>query len=1588
MTDNGEAGPGSARLIDQTARLIEFLRDLARTRQPRVLDVAKHERALWLADLPAGVDVMAEAGPDEAILTMERVTAEPPPAVPSSLNAYLDEDEVADSSLAAPSLGGDGDRPAEIRRAYEAWLPGWQSWAEVDRELRPLRDWYRSLSAIARHLEQQDDEVEFVMGTGLLSWASPNGLVRHPLVSTPLQVRIDVATGTLTVSVAPGASSRFADRDLLDTDDGFEPGPAESIRQVFREEAPQPLSDALKDRFTDWRSASFEKCRPYDHTWTLPEPSSTPCLTFSPVLILRRRDQSALIEYLDRMWGALTGPDATAPLGLAQLLTPLEPEQRLEWLESEGAESGLYIGEDPLFPKPANPEQALIMERLKGDNGVVVQGPPGTGKTHTIANLISALLARGQRVLVTSQKAQALRVLHRQLPDEIQQLCVSMTDLQRGGSVELDRSVAEISRRFDSFSPEAQERRVDDLNARRLGELQRASTLKEQIRSLRETETYQHPEIAPGYRGTLASIARQVQALEPRFGNWMVRPFPTDAPGDAPLSTEEVGELRGLLATASPERRARASQNLPDANDLPSSAEISRLAQDEAAAAAIAKDAESELSRRLKSLDGTWLEHTQRQVEWVDAALDGMGMPRHGQPITPAWLQRFIEDGFADRNAAVWEQLAVVAVQARTARERLARTQMHNITLPALLGDGPNGLAGQLTAAQALRNHLSSGNELKKRLRPAVQKAAEPLLSGTAVDGVHIANIGQLDLVIDRLWAEQTARMLAAHWSSVGLTINADAELVFRIAELDDAATLLQSARQVLDTRNSIRSGLQASGVHLRLADRSEWDQFASSLGAVRLRVAADAASAALEDAAEKLKRLAAASSSPPPEISALEHAVLRRSPQDYAALLDQLDHARADRRSQIRCDELFGRLTTAHPGFAQLLERSAADEEWDARLGHFTEAWAWGKASTYFEAQRRPGLEAELDRELNDALSAVAQTTAEVAAAEAWRQSLTRMNAAHAQALRAYQSFMSDRGAGKGRYAHRYERAARQAMEQARGAVPAWIMPISEVLTTIPPDPGSFDVVIVDEASQASIEALFLLWLAPRVIVVGDDRQCTPSQVSHGELQPIFDRVDDYLRDVPDYLRTAFTPRSSLFSLLTSRFGSVIRLREHFRCMPEIIGWSSRQFYADQPLIPLRQYGADRLQPIRTTYVPGAFTEGQSSTLRNEVEADALVSQLLTCLSSPEYKGKDFGVVVLQGRAQIRLIEDLLEERVPPDLWESRRLRVGGPPDFQGDERDVVFLSMVVADRARAVTGLEMQRRFNVAASRAKDQLWLFHSVTPDLLSVADLRRSLLTYAIDPPVPGRGEPLGNVTEDERCQPFDSLFEQRVFLRIRERGFTVVPQFEVNGRRIDLVVVGAKGRLAVECDGDAWHSSPEQRLADIDRELELKRCGWEFWRVRESEYYFDPDRALAGLWDTLDRRGIKPGEGRGADPVGDDDWSPLGDLSNEEGLDELDDDEAAPVVVAPRPPSTDGRSNSAAASMTLFDRPESDSHGGDSRREVEASVQGSGDRRSRPPSTAEVRSWALGQGLRVGQRGRLAPEVVAAWNRAHPDRKM
>ena len=447
--------------------------------------------------------------------------------------------------------------------------------------------------------------------------------------------------------------------------------------------------------------------------------------------------------------------------------------------------------------------------------------------------------------------------------------------------------------------------------------------------------------------------------------------------------------------------------------------------------------------------------------------------------------------------------------------------------------------------------------------------------------------------------------------------------------------------------------------------------------------------------------------------------------------------------------------------------------------------------------------------------------------------------------------------GKGTGRSAKlaRLRREARRYMDECRDAIPVWIMPRYLVADMVEPFPSRYDLVIVDEASQLGIESLFLFFIARKIIVVGDDQQISPAGVGVDD-KKVAGLQQHFLAGIPH--QHALSPQSSLYANAKIRFNQNIVLREHFRCMPEIIQFSNDLCYASNgtPLDPLRAYPADRLDPLVLRYVSEGYREGKSHYAQNPPEAEAIVRQISACIEDPRYAGRTMGVISLQGEAQAKLIERLLLQAIEPEVIAGRRLICGDAYAFQGDERSVVFLSMVAAPGTRigALANDAARQRFNVAVSRAQDQLWLFHSAELDVLSRTCMRHTLLTYMHDPK---RQE------TDENEQSFDSQFERAVYQQLTARGFHVRTNVSVgdptNHRyRIDLVVEGMQGRLAVECDGDKWHG-PDRYEQDMARQRDLERAGWQFARIRGSHFFRDPTAAMEPIWAELDRLGIKPG---------------------------------------------------------------------------------------------------------------------------------
>ena len=1261
--------------------------------------------------------------------------------------------------------------------------------------------------------------------------------MRRHLLTMRAEVHYEPQTGRITVRpAADGISVQFEDEML-------EPGliPTKDLRESVHAVLEAAGTDiwvgsTIEDALTTWTQAMRHDALFDPRLDVPPMPPEGLLVALAPALILRKRTARSLLAFYQKVDDQLDS--GTLVPGLVAGLVA-EPDGG-----PSGDGGGAQLPEDDelYFPKPYNAEQLDVLRRMAMSDGVVVVGPPGTGKSHTIANLVSHLLAHGQRVFVTSHTSRALEVLLDKLPDEIRRLSVSLVGDGRGGMRELQRSVGALVNR--STDAEWQTPKIDQRISRYRQLRERAHEERRRhlaaIREVREGDAKVHEPGLGGYRGTLSQIAAQI-ADEREVFDWA-----SSILGESPaLADAEALELAGLARSISPEVEASARVPIPDLPPGEDFAEMCRRTADLEAAGAGA--AESRQLPYAGALAATT--HVDRMA--LSQAIDRLQLARATVAVAEGWeLPAF--EGALGGPVAKW-------------RERKARTAewIASLRETAAIADGlevTGTLVAEPVAARAavdaLLARLQDGRGLGiGPFKAKVVKDTRRALGSVRVDGQEPVSVP----VLQRLRAWIDARIVVERarttWSQERrLTEDSAYSALANLEELLPALDRVLAAERCRADVVSVAARMP--GLTLpQWSDDAAWSPLRRAALAVDAGAALEAAQAELADMKARVE--ASVVTDPGDLVPAVLAAIDARDPKAFAAARAAVEERRQFAARLQRRDELMSRLAsqTPEPTLAQL----AADGPWVDRLAQYEAAFWWSKAEAWLQdmLDASSGGAASRIAVLNDEIRGL---TASIGEHLAWRTCLASLTPAQKMHLTLYQKAMAKYGQGKGKYSARWLAAAQSELEKCRAAVPAWIMPTYRVAESLSPATDAFDVVIVDEASQSGVDALFLWWLGKKVVIVGDDEQISPDAVGM-ELEPVFALRDQLLGDQP--IGSVISPTTSLFDLGDIAFtGNRTYLREHFRCMPEIIAFSNRISYANAPLEPLRQFGADRLPPLRSRHVAGATRSVGVRGNLNRDEAHEVAETIVGCIAQPEYDGRTMGVISLTGEHQARYVERLLLERLGPDEMLRRKIKCGDAYAFQGDERDVMFLSMVAAptdkgNRLPALTADVYRRRFNVSASRARDQMWLFHSVTQADLNPECLRWKLLEHFMHPEAADDVPDLGVVTERDRHPAFDSLFEQRVYLRIRNRGYRIRPQVPAYGYSIDLVVTGGEGRLAVECDGDEWHG-PEQFERDLARQQDLERVGWRFVRLRESEFYLDPDAALRPLWAKLNEVGIRP----------------------------------------------------------------------------------------------------------------------------------
>ena len=271
--------------------------------------------------------------------------------------------------------------------------------------------------------------------------------------------------------------------------------------------------------------------------------------------------------------------------------------------------------------------------------------------------------------------------------------------------------------------------------------------------------------------------------------------------------------------------------------------------------------------------------------------------------------------------------------------------------------------------------------------------------------------------------------------------------------------------------------------------------------------------------------------------------------------------------------------------------------------------------------------------------------------------------------------------------------------------------------------------------------------------------------------------------------------------------------------------------------------------------------TNGERIGKTNPNEAKAIVALLQACLEQPEYAGKSFGIISLLGDEQVKKLQEEIYKHIDAKVCSERRILCGNASNFQGDERDVIFLSVVDCANgggpiAKQGFGVDdaYRKRYNVAVSRAKDQLWVVDSLdSANDLKPGDIRKMLIDFSLNP------ESI-HILNSKIEEKSESPFEASVAKYLAMKGYHLVQQWEVGAYRLDMVAVCGRKKIAIECDGERYHSGENKIREDMERQTILERLGWRFIRIRGSEYYRNPEKTMERVVAALGEQGIEPEE--------------------------------------------------------------------------------------------------------------------------------
>ncbi len=1347
---------------------------------------------------------------------------------------------------------------SDIKDLFDWYVENqWNPWASAERPRRKTIARYRQLFSLQQTIVSEGAEtpIELAWGIGNAAWKKDGypSAVRHPLLVQPCEVTLNEKTFDLEVrprDVEPRIElDCYAEMEL--------PGvrQLEAFWRSFVSTGAQRVNPFEASSYDGVLKAAVGHLDPTGsyqeriEDVSPPTPTNTLSVTNTWVLYGRKRSGDIFLEDIRRLKKSVE--DASSLPSVIRSFVEhgdstvqVRTEKPFRGLSSSDSVEGAL---ELYFPMPYNDEQVSIVRKLETNDGVVVQGPPGTGKTHTIANVICHYLAQGKRVLVTAKGESALAVLQEKLPERIRPLSVALLSDERDGMKQFEHSIQTIASSVAALNPTRVESQISILELD-LGRLHAKISNVDQTAAAYAAKhmrnyTFQGRDTSPEEMAKLV----MTQAAE---HEWFDDEPPAPKDHILPFTDIDVDALRQARMHLG-EDLAYWNSTLPVPGAFPAWTDLLSLHRDIIRSRAIeASVTQGGLFALVDSRLETFEKAQALLVFLTERAALKKGLAEQGHASILALKERFADMLASD---LVLQALLETCSAIQTLESERKEFVPQAIVIPAdveLNADFQSALDRLVDGKSAFGLPFGKG-EARKAVAAVTMLGSAP---STKDEWEQVASVIS--------WRAHVRKTLA-RWNSLAQEFG----LEVLGPELDASFKAMVQLQHPIEDIRRLTFEFDAH-LHARLEDvfgkkvaDDMWDEgeqyLEAVLGSIQAHIDKGRLGYALKQVIDLRRALDSHSGGLVEELHDFFSTSLGRGTADesvlqttWLALQAELSRLQALRPSLDVVAQVSQIIHSAGAIlWADRLRGIPAGASHDPQIPTtWRDAWNWRQAVIFLNRIDGHTKLQELFEERRTLTLSLARTYQELVAEKTWLGVFNNSPTSVRQALQAYLNAIQAMGAGTGVRAVRHRKNARDAMLRAYQAVPCWVLPQWRISETIPPEVGLFDLVVIDEASQSDIWALPALLRGRKVLVVGDHKQVSPSAVGTAE-EKIKDLASRFLGRQPH--GSEMTPDKSIYDLARVVFaGNSVMLKEHFRCVPAIIEFSNREFY-EGDIKPLRVPKAtERLDPpLIDVYVRGGFRKGDT----NPAEAKAIVDELEAILADETLAGRSIGIVTLLGTAQAAHINELVSQRISPSDVVVRKIAVGPPPVFQGRERDIMLVSMVLGPGDRAAANrADMHQRFNVAMSRARDRMYLFRSMGETEFKEDSLNARVLRHFKQP-----------FTQDvrkvqvlrERCE---SGFELEMFDELTKRGFRVEPQVPCGGYRIDFVVEGAEGRrLAVECDGDRFHG-PGQWQDDMARQRVLERAGWTFWRCFASSFVRRRSEVVGDLLATLARLGIEP----------------------------------------------------------------------------------------------------------------------------------